>query len=692
MITAQPHRRGGWGRLVALSLLSCSLLASTGATASARTPRIAAHPRSDTSDACPVVHSRRCKPNGSNNHRKRASARTMIPAQQGHGRSGASTRAPRLLVSAQSLSWEQVAAVKTYFLVRKIPGLPYQYSLVTGTVVTPAPVAGTTVGYRVRTDVHGSAWSTEASIAYPAETGTGGLIQEIPVAPVTSEPVKLPPVTTPPDKPSPEPPPTPEPAPTPEPEAPAPVTTPAPETPPITTPAPTPEPAPPVSEPTPAPEPTPPVTTPAPTPTPPVTTPTPSPTPPVSEPSPPPAVLPAPVLRVKGDTVSWTAIPGVTSYTLATVHDPKGKRETTYSTVTSTSVTPPVQPGQSVAYGLASKAPKEGPWAKEVTLTYPAEEKAPTPTPQPTPEPAPTPTPAPTPAGKIIGANDAAGWGQGFANILLNAHVTWNRVEIGSPYNPISSSIAWGFHNLAIVGNTSDSAPLSETDPASWGQSVTSQLQSNPNITIAEAGNEMYLKGGIANPVQYGKMYLAATNDLKAAGIHTPLLFNMFGDYARGSWAHATGWSQDANQGGWLRDAVNGVPGLAAAILANGLSSHPYGALGENSADYSGTGAIPAQEGVARTVLGGVPPIYITEFGYNLANCGAPSGACSQEEQATKLTSAYKAFLSDPHVAGIWWYQAHDDSTGNYGLINSDNTTPRPSLTALATIAREQGQ
>ena len=202
----------------------------------------------------------------------------------------------------------------------------------------------------------------------------------------------------------------------------------------------------------------------------------------------------------------------------------------------------------------------------------------------------------------------------------------------------------------------------------------------------------MYLKGGIAEPIQYGKMYLAAVNALKTAGIHTPLLFNMFGDYAQGSWAHATGWSQDANNGGWLRDATNGVPGLATAIAANGLSSHPYGALTENTADYGGVAAIPAQETIAHTLLGTTPPIYITEFGYNLATCGTPAGACTQQEQATKMQTAYTTLLKDPHVAGIWWYQAHDDTTGQWGLINNDNTTTRPSYNTLTTIATQQGQ
>jgi hypothetical protein len=264
-------------------------------------------------------------------------------------------------------------------------------------------------------------------------------------------------------------------------------------------------------------------------------------------------------------------------------------------------------------------------------------------------------------------------------------------VEIGSEDNPISASQQYGFHNLAIVGNTNDNTPLSQIEPSAWAATVVSELQANPGISIAEAGNEMYLKGAIANPVQYGKMYLAAVNAKNAADIHTPLLFNMFGDYALGSWANATGWSDDSNNGGWLRTAVNGVPGLATAILANGLSSHPYGALGENDGDYGGVQAIPAQEAVAHKALGAIPPIYITEFGYNLANCGEPSGACSQEEQATKARAAYRAFLADPHVAGIWWYQMHDDGTGEFGFLN-DNDTPRPTYGVLSAFAIEQGQ
>jgi hypothetical protein len=383
---------------------------------------------------------------------------------------------------------------------------------------------------------------------------------------------------------------------------------------------------------------------------------------------------PVPQLGVKGETLTWVAIPGVSKYTLATIRNPDSTRETTYQVVTGTSYTPAPLPGQSVNYGLSASVPGAAPWAQEVTITYP-----------------PLTSPPPPSTGKIIGTNDGAGWGEAAGKTIVAGHITWNRVEIGAPYNTMAHSLTDGFKVLAIVANTSDNAPISQISPSQWGAEVVEEIKANPGMAIAEAGNEMYLKGGVANPVQYGKMYLAAVNAMKAAGVRVPLLFNMFGDYPKGSNSEPTGWSQDANGGGWLRDAVKGVPGLAAAILANGLSSHPYGALTENHFDEYGVAAIPAQEAVALAVLGSIPPIYITEFGYDLGRCGESIGACSQQEQASKTQASYRALLADPHVEGIWWYESHDDSTGLFGFMNNDNTV-RPTFAVLSSFGLEQGQ
>jgi hypothetical protein len=298
---------------------------------------------------------------------------------------------------------------------------------------------------------------------------------------------------------------------------------------------------------------------------------------------------------------------------------------------------------------------------------------------------------AATPARPIIGTNDGTGWGAKAARKILAGHITWNRVAVDEGGNLVAESRTLGFKVLGVVGNVLDEMPLSRVEPKSWGAEVVSELQTNRGISIAEAGNESYFKDQLANPVQYGRMYLDAVEDMKAAHIQIPLLFNMTGDIPLHTWAHPDGWSEDAKGGGWLREAVQGVPGLARAILANGISIHPYGALGENTHDDWGISAAAADEAVAKTVLGAIPPFYVTEIGYAIGRCGISAGACSTREQASKLQAAYEVFLADPDIAGIWWYQSHDDPTGNYGFMSAQNV-PRLSFKVLAGLAAAVGQ
>lgn len=93
-------------------------------------------------------------------------------APSGGGTSTEALQAPQLTVSGQTLSWARIANVNTYVFVRKVPGQADQYSVITGTSITPPPVPGVTVHYAIRTSVEGSAWSSEQAIAYPAAPTT----------------------------------------------------------------------------------------------------------------------------------------------------------------------------------------------------------------------------------------------------------------------------------------------------------------------------------------------------------------------------------------------------------------------------------------------------------------------------------------------------------------------------------------
>jgi hypothetical protein len=100
-------------------------------------------------------------------HRVQRRLNRLARRQARRARTGATVGAPTIVVSGQKLSWNAVSNVNRYVLVRKVPGMADEYSVLKGTSVTPPAVPGKTVGYSVRADAKGSAWSPEVSITYP---------------------------------------------------------------------------------------------------------------------------------------------------------------------------------------------------------------------------------------------------------------------------------------------------------------------------------------------------------------------------------------------------------------------------------------------------------------------------------------------------------------------------------------------
>jgi hypothetical protein len=92
--------------------------------------------------------------------------------------------APVLRVSGTTLLWRRVADVNRYVLATKLPGRLTTYKVVTGTGVTPPAAPGQKLTYGVRTDVAGSAWAREVSIAYPAPLPAPALAPAAPDPPV----------------------------------------------------------------------------------------------------------------------------------------------------------------------------------------------------------------------------------------------------------------------------------------------------------------------------------------------------------------------------------------------------------------------------------------------------------------------------------------------------------------------------
>ena len=299
----------------------------------------------------------------------------------------------------------------------------------------------------------------------------------------------------------------------------------------------------------------------------------------------------------------------------------------------------------------------------------------------------------------IIGLNNASKMGASVAKTITNGGVKWTRIEDGAdPVDTVANADAEGLKTDIIVGNDSNSTPLDQINLASWVSETVAEVSdraSDPNVGLYEVMNEPVAKGNgnEGDPVTYGKMYLALYNTLIADNIHVKLLFADTGDYKKACTNGCSGgytWSQDANGGGWMRDAVNANPGLAQAILANGVTTHVYGdgSPTENDADDTGIAAVAAEENVAKTVLGAIPDFYITETGFSIG-AGSPS-VPDQATQASLLNAQYTAYLADPHIKGIWVYTIDDDGSGNFGVFNSDGS-PRPAFTEVMVPVASSG-
>jgi hypothetical protein len=79
--------------------------------------------------------------------------------------------APRIKVVGHKLIWSRVEGVRTYVLARHRLGHASVYRVIAKNSITPRPVPGATVRYRVKTNVSGSAWAHAVTITYTAHGG-----------------------------------------------------------------------------------------------------------------------------------------------------------------------------------------------------------------------------------------------------------------------------------------------------------------------------------------------------------------------------------------------------------------------------------------------------------------------------------------------------------------------------------------
>lgn len=289
--------------------------------------------------------------------------------------------------------------------------------------------------------------------------------------------------------------------------------------------------------------------------------------------------------------------------------------------------------------------------------------------------------PAPPKPKVIVGVNDGSGWGPAPAKQIIAAGLKSERLE-GT--TKLAESKANGFSSHAvIVGNTPDTSPLSSVNVGAWVTNTIAEVLAAQaaGALVCEVINEPNLKGGVANPAQYGKMYAALHEAKVAMGLTIPLAF-----YTAGDWYNAATktWEQDASMKGWNEAAITAVPALKTAIDC--ICAHPYGKAHATGGGDAGPGGLENQ--LKESVQAGVvnaDKLYITEWGEIATGTGAPELAT----HAAAVEAAYVEFLGMPQTRGIWYYQSHDDSNGRFGLIDNTTGVARPAFAVVAGLAQK---
>lgn len=424
--------------------------------------------------------------------------------------------APTLTVSGQTLTWTRVSSITSYVLATMVPGQPTQYSVVTGTSITPPPVPAKTVRYSVRTTVSGAAWSAAQAVSYPAVAA--------PAEPVDTQA--------------------------------------------------------------------------------------------------------APVLRVSGQTLTWNATPGVTTYVF--VRKVSGHTDE-YSELTGTSTTPAALPGSTVHFSVRT-AVEGSAWAPEVAINYPASPTAEAPA---TEAPRDTPKEAPAPAGFQPGINSgsAAIWELPGAEQLgaKLVRIDFGVAETAQQIEPVIAAYAAQGIRVAPLADFDGTIPTAAEaqNLAGWAKAFgpggtfwAGKSDGALAIQTIEFGNETSYSYQYSNDTPAGYASRAQSYALRFAEAATAI---RAADAGVGLLAQG-----DAGNAGslWIENMFKAVPGLSSLVA--GWTIHPYGPGWKTRFETL----------ISQTAAQGAPssiPIDVTEWGLSTDN-----GRCLSENYGWNACMSYQ--------------------------------------------------
>ncbi len=378
----------------------------------------------------------------------------------------------------------------------------------------------------------------------------------------------------------------------------------------------------------------------------------------------------APVLTIAGQTLSWSATPGVTSYILVrrlaghaarylalsgtslTLNGPADAR-TRFSVRTAVvgsawatpklAPVPPASPAAIRAAALrAAAAVRAAAHAAEVVAQTP-------------------PTESPLPSGLIIGV-DTGNWRGNLFNELSAGGIRNLRVSDLSS-GAVAEVEAAGC-SIAVL-TFQAGGTIAGRNPATYAAEVLAYARAHPEVQRIEVLNEPELLPDSHNYVAYVAL-LKATHEALATlpAAERPKLL--------ASWAPTYGFGK-----GWA--AAGGLPYVDEVVV------HAYGGGTGQHKGLEGARELVAQ---ARTESG--KPVAVTEVGWPTA-LGQPATGDSQQwseaQQAAAITSFAAWAHTQPYISVVIFFNAVDYGTNMWYGIERTNRSHKPSFNALALAA-----
>jgi len=367
----------------------------------------------------------------------------------------------------------------------------------------------------------------------------------------------------------------------------------------------------------------------------------------------PPAVradtLTAPVITVSGNTLTWNAISGVSSYVYVRKVPNQADQ---YAVVNGTSIMPPAVPGQTVRYSVRTNVTGSA-WAREVSITYPAST---------------TTTTTPPPSGFRMGitAGSAFSYELPFVTSLgaRTARLIYNIGTTASSMAPVIDAYARAGVRPLLAAHFYGRLPTvaEAQNVATWAKAygpggsfwAGKSYPANTAVNRIEFGHETSysyqfsdnsLSTYAARAQTYALRFKDAQVATKAANPNVGLLAQ--GDNA-------------VNQNAWVVNMFKAVPDLG--LRAAGWTIHPYGPNWKARIDST----------ISSTKAAGSPdlPIWVTEWGLTTDN-----GRCLSDNYGWSKCLTYAQAASTLHVVvtgmlstygsrlgAFFLYQAHDQA------------------------------